>query len=110
MHPDVKNELRKAIQDEIQKLEQSLSELEERSGTIDLEQPIGRLSRMDSLTNQGILLSSIAKSKTRLAALQRTLQGIDDPDFGHCRGCGEEIHIKRLKALPESEFCIACAE
>ncbi len=110
MDASVKNEIRQIVQEQIVSLEKSLSELEERSGTVDLDQPIGRLSRIDSLTNQGIVLSSISKSKTRLAALQRALQFIDDPDFGYCKSCGEEINIKRLKALPESEFCISCAD
>ena len=110
MDEQLKNDIRQAVREQIKALEQGLSELEERSGTVNLEQPIGRLSRMDSLTNQGILLSSISKSKARLAALQRTLQLIDDPEFGHCRSCGEDISVKRLKALPEAEFCISCAE
>jgi DnaK suppressor protein len=110
MDASVKSDICQAIQEEITNLQKSLSELEERAGTVDLDQPIGRLSRIDSLTNQGILLSSISKSKARLAALQKALQYIDDPEFGHCQSCGEEINIKRLKAVPESEFCVSCAD
>lgn len=84
--------------------------MQERAQTVDLDQPIGRLSRMDSLTNQGILLSSVTKAKTRLARLKQALKNIDDPEFGLCRECGEEIALKRLKAMPESELCIDCAE
>ena len=59
---------------------------------------------------QGILLSSVTKAKTRLARLKQALKNIDDPEFGLCRECGEEIALKRLKAMPESELCIDCAE
>jgi len=110
MDEHIKDAIRQAVNTQIKDLEQGLSEYEERSETVDLDQPIGRLSRIDSLTNQGILLSSISKSKARLAALQKTLQDIDDPEFGHCRECGEEIYFKRLIALPESKLCISCAQ
>ncbi len=110
MDEHIKDAIRQAVKEQIVDLEQGLSDLEERSETVDLDQPIGRLSRIDSLTNQGILLSGISKSKARLTALQRTLQDIDDPEFGHCLECGEEINIKRLIALPESKLCISCAQ
>ena len=27
----------------------------------------------------------------------------------HCRACGEEIAVARIKALPNTELCIECA-
>ncbi|WP_415713596.1 TraR/DksA family transcriptional regulator [Maridesulfovibrio sp.] len=30
--------------------------------------------------------------------------------FGECEECGEGIPIARLLALPESRFCVHCAE
>jgi DnaK suppressor protein len=110
MDHKTRNELQKAIEEQIQAVSRDVADMEERAGTVDLDQPIGRLSRMDSLTNQGILLSSLNKAKTRLARLKQVLKNIDDLDFGLCRECGEEIALKRLKALPESELCIDCAE
>lgn len=110
MDEGIKDEIRQAVKEQLQDLEQGLFELEERSQIVNLDQPIGRLSRIDSLTNQGILLSGISKSKARLAALQGTLQHIDDPEFGHCLECGQEINPKRLIALPESRLCISCAQ
>lgn len=110
MDQQTRYELQKAVEEHIRILTRDVAEMEERAGTVDLDQPIGRLSRMDSLTNQGILLSSLNKAKTRLARLRQVLKNIDDPEFGLCRECGEEIAPKRLKVLPESELCIDCAE
>jgi len=110
MDQKTRNELRTAIEEQIQAVSRELAEMQERAQTVDLDQPIGRLSRMDSLTNQGILLSSMTKAKTRLARLKQALKNIDDPEFGLCMDCGEEIALKRLKAMPESELCIDCAE
>jgi DnaK suppressor protein len=110
MDPKTRDELRTVIEEQIQAVSRELAEMQERAKTVDLDQPIGRLSRMDSLTNQGILLSSVTKAKTRLARLKQVLKNIDDQEYGLCRECGEEIGIQRLKALPESELCIDCAE
>lgn len=27
-----------------------------------------------------------------------------------CVGCGEEIHLKRIELMPNSPFCVKCAE
>ena len=110
MDESVKADLRDEIEKQIQSIQKNLDEYRERSASVDLDQPIGRLSRMDSLTNQGILLSSIEKSKTRLARLKSALIRIDDPEFGYCRECGEGIAIKRIKAMPEAVLCVSCAE
>ncbi|MFO7802449.1 MAG: TraR/DksA C4-type zinc finger protein [Desulfovermiculus sp.] len=110
MDQKTRNEIKKVVEEQIQAVSRELAEMEERAQTVDLDQPIGRLSRMDSLTNQGILLSSLNKAKTRLAKLKQAYKSIDDPEFGMCRECGEDIALKRLKAMPESELCIDCAE
>lgn len=110
MDESVKADLREEIEKQITAIEKNLDEYRERSDSVGLDQPIGRLSRMDSLTNQGILLSGIDKSKTRLARLKSALLRIDDPEFGYCRECGEEIAVKRIKAMPEAVLCVSCAE
>ena len=33
---------------------------------------------------------------------------IEDGSYGICEMCGEEIPIKRLKAIPDARCCIAC--
>lgn len=110
MDVNLKDRIREEIQTQIDSIKQNLSDFRERADSVGLDQPIGRLSRMDSLTNQGILLSGMDKSKTRLARLEQALRKLDDPEFGYCPECGDEIAEKRLMALPESRLCTACAE
>jgi len=45
----------------------------------------------------------------RLRALEVALDRVAQRVFGRCEGCGEEIPITRLRALPEAERCIRCA-
>ncbi|MBU2525038.1 MAG: TraR/DksA C4-type zinc finger protein [Bacteroidetes bacterium] len=41
--------------------------------------------------------------------LNLALQNIDDPDFGTCAKCNQNIPLQRLLAVPESRFCMSCA-
>ncbi len=96
---------------EIADLKAQLGDLEERAQTVELDQQaVGRLSRMDSLANQGIAVNALGKAKSRLARLERALSRIEDEDFGLCADCGEPIAPARLLAMPEAVLCVGCAE
>lgn len=41
---------------------------------------------------------------------QEALGRLDRGEYGICRGCGKEIDIERLKALPYATRCIPCKE
>jgi RNA polymerase-binding protein DksA len=43
-----------------------------------------------------------------LAAIDGALKRIDEGTFGMCRGCGQEIALDRLEALPYTTQCIDC--
>ncbi len=49
-------------------------------------------------------------SRRELAQINQTLAHIDAGDYGICAGCGCEIPEARLKALPHTIYCVACAE
>ncbi len=45
-----------------------------------------------------------------LRKLNKTIQRVNDPEFGLCSECGLEISFERLKARPTAELCIGCKE
>ncbi|TVQ95889.1 MAG: TraR/DksA family transcriptional regulator [Desulfovibrionales bacterium] len=99
------------MREEIAGLREQLGDLGERARTVELDQQaVGRLSRMDSLANQGIAVNALDKAKSRLARLERALSRIEDEDFGLCADCGEAIVPARLLVLPEAVLCVGCAE
>lgn len=111
MDKKIKEQIRHQIKKQLQDLSEEIKNMEERSQTVNLDEPIGRLSRMDSITNQGIALSSLNNARIRLTRLEMALKKIDEDDeFGYCDSCGEDIALKRLMALPESTLCIHCAQ
>ena len=47
--------------------------------------------------------------ETGLARTERALAKLDEGTYGTCDACGEAIPPKRLRALPDSVLCVACA-
>ncbi len=83
-----------------------------REGTkpVDLDEPIGRISRIDALQQQQMARASRTMQQRRLLQIEHALQAIEDGEYGYCRECGDELSWKRLRARPEAPFCIACQE
>lgn len=75
---------------------------------VDLDQPIGRLSRIDAIQQQKMQSASRGAQKIQLAQVRRALQAIKDDEYGFCRRCEEVINVRRLQIQPEAPFCIRC--
>ena len=75
---------------------------------VGLDQPIGRLSRMDAMQQQSMVQANRRTAQTRLTRIEAALRRYDGAEYGLCVECEEEIGYARLKAQPEAPFCIGC--
>ncbi|MEE2677921.1 MAG: TraR/DksA C4-type zinc finger protein [Myxococcota bacterium] len=75
---------------------------------VDLDQPFGRVSRIDAIQQQNMASANRASIQRRLAQVRAALGRHDRDEYGACTACGEEIGYPRLQARPETPFCIAC--
>ncbi|GMV38761.1 MAG: hypothetical protein AMXMBFR64_04770 [Myxococcales bacterium] len=41
--------------------------------------------------------------------LMKTARGVDGESFGRCDGCGEDLSVTELDALPWATTCVRCA-
>ncbi|MFK5926417.1 MAG: TraR/DksA C4-type zinc finger protein [Desulfuromusa sp.] len=89
-------------------LELLLAKSSASSQTVDLDQPIGRLSRMDALQQQAMAKANRAGHQQRLTLLEAALLAIKLKRYGECRRCEEPIGYSRLNVRPESPFCLDC--
>lgn len=81
-----------------------------RAGTVDLDQAaVGRLSRMDAMQQQQMAAAEARRADVRVGQIARALRAIDDGTYGDCARCGEPIGVARLRARPETPFCVGCA-
>lgn len=110
MEASQRNSLRQRMTQEMEKLRENIALLECNVQPVAPDVAIGRLSRLDTMLNQGVNENSLAQARQRLLRLESALKRLDDSDFGFCEECGEEIPEARLLALPETRFCVSCAE
>ena len=75
---------------------------------VELDTPIGRLSRMDAMQHQQMAKANRESHRRRLQLVQVALADVARADYGLCMRCEEPIGYRRLKAKPESRFCLAC--
>ena len=75
---------------------------------VTLDQPIGRLSRMDALQQQSMSQENQRIARQRLAQMEAALRRASLDEYGTCQDCGENIGYSRLRARPEAVFCLEC--
>jgi DnaK suppressor protein len=80
----------------------------ESSQPVGLDQPIGRLSRMDALQQQSMTQSSRRSAQRCIKQIDSALRRIEHNEYGLCLECEEEINQARLQARPESALCLEC--
>jgi DnaK suppressor protein len=77
---------------------------------VDLDQPIGRLSRMDAIQQQSMAAAHRQRLVQRLDRIASALGRIEAGTYGDCLRCGEPIDERRLAAQPEATLCRACQQ
>ena len=48
------------------------------------------------------------RERKLIKKIDKTLQLIEDEDYGWCESCGVEIGIRRLEARPTADLCVNC--
>ena len=94
-----------ALRDELAAL---LAATAEGARPVDLDEPIGRLSRVDALQQQSMLAANRAAVTRRRLQVDAALRRIEEGEYGDCASCGEPIDPRRLEAQPEAPLCVAC--
>lgn len=101
-------DVKKLLQDRKDHLLKSLDSMSESSRPVDLNEPIGRLSRMDAMMQQQMALNAKNQIQLNLKLVEEAFRRFESGDFGICLKCDEEIEEKRLLAKPEAAFCSKC--
>lgn len=83
----------------------------ETSKPIELDQAkIGRLSRMDAMQAQEMVLEASRRRKSQLLKADSALHRIKIGEYGYCFLCNAAIDMRRLDFDPIVTYCIQCAE
>jgi len=106
--PAQQDELAAALEELRQELQSLLESTESGTAPVKLKDNQGRLSRMDELHNQSILVANSNVAKNRLKSVLQAKSRIEDGSYGYCLDCDEPIAIARLRAYPDAAKCIEC--
>lgn len=101
-----------ALETDLRQLKQDLEGLldttESGAKPVTLRDNTGRLSRMDEMHNQSILVANRNLTRNRLKQVLIALTRADKDTYGRCTTCDEPISYPRLKAYPEADMCLDC--
>jgi len=101
-------QLREALRALEAALRGQLASTEDGARPVDLDQPIGRVSRVDALQQQSMTRANRDAVRARLQRVEAALRRVDGGDYGACLACEEPIGFARLEAQPETPLCIHC--
>ncbi len=105
------DELRSELDRQLAKLARSMKVTDEALRPVQLDQTaVGRLSRMDSLQNQGLTRNLREREQIKLAQLREALGRLEDGSYGLCTQCSGTVPFERLYVFPEAPTCAACSE
>ncbi len=106
--PPQHEELRQTLDALGDELRHILEVSEDGTRPVDLDQPIGRLSRMDAMQQQSMARANRQTAQLRLKQVSAALQRFSKEEYGYCMECEEPIGYTRLKVRPEAALCIVC--
>ena len=89
-------------------LEGLLSTTNEGVQPVDLDEPIGRLSRMDAIQQQKMAQANRQRNKQRYQMVVAALASDPEDEYGWCKRCDEAVGYGRLNSRPEAPFCVVC--
>ena len=103
------DELRDELDRQLERLEGSMRVTDEAMEPVELDQTaVGRLSRVDSLQNQGLTRNLQERERVKLAHIQGALRRMEEGTYGLCVECGTPLPFGRLYVVPEAPACSSC--
>jgi DnaK suppressor protein len=77
---------------------------------ITLERSADQLEEIQAASQRALAVRNLDRDFNQLRNARAALRRIEEGNFGTCQECDEDIHPKRLAAVPWAFFCIRCQE
>jgi len=77
---------------------------------ITVERSADQLEEIQMAAQRALAVSNLDREFSHLRDARAALSRIEEGSFGTCQECDEDIHPKRLAAVPWAAFCIRCQE
>ena len=90
-----------------------VTELERVTGHRDaimVERSADQLDEIQAASQRALAVCNLDRECSQLRDARAALRRIREGSFGSCQECEEDVHPKRLAAVPWAAFCIECQE
>jgi DnaK suppressor protein len=77
---------------------------------ITVERSADQLDEIQAASQRALAVCNLDREFNHLRDARAALRRIEEGSFGTCQECDEDIHPKRLAAVPWATFCIQCQE
>jgi DnaK suppressor protein len=77
---------------------------------ITIERSADQLEEIQAASERALAVCNLDREFNQLRNARAALRRIQEGSFGTCQQCDDDIHPKRLAAVPWASFCIRCQE
>jgi DnaK suppressor protein len=77
---------------------------------ITVERSADQLDEIQQASERALAICNLDRESSQLRNARAALRRIEEGSFGICQECDEDIHPRRLAAVPWTPFCIVCQE
>ena len=77
---------------------------------ITVERSADQLDEIQAASQRALAVCNLDREFNQLRDARAALRRIEEGSFGICQECDQDIHPKRLAAVPWATFCIRCQE
>jgi DnaK suppressor protein len=77
---------------------------------ITVERSADQLEEIQMASQRALAVCNLDREFNQLRKARASLRRIQEGSFGTCQECDEDIHPKRLAAVPWASYCIRCQE
>jgi RNA polymerase-binding transcription factor len=103
-------ELRERLEMQREEVRQLLSRLEQETRSLDVDVPQDSADRSVINLSKETLFEQGSQRRGLLRRIEGAIERIQKGSFGTCLGCGQQIAVRRLQALPWTQYCLKCQE
>jgi DnaK suppressor protein len=87
-----------------------LRRLDRHRDGIEIERSADELDEIQAASQRALAVCDLNREFNQLRDVREALLRIQEGSFGACQNCEQDIHPKRLAAVPWAQFCIRCQE
>ncbi|MAH25598.1 MAG: hypothetical protein CMI19_01380 [Opitutae bacterium] len=109
MIPSDQNKYLKCLEEALYEVEKYLESSEDAAAAVEPDKGLGRLSRMEAMQDQQLVMEMRRRKKRQLAEIKVAISRIEMGTYGKCIFCSRDIAPERLEVAPEVQTCIICS-